>query len=185
MYQVTGQLTTFIQAKVSMQRLNAFLTETELLDGLKEDAPLPPAEGESDKIFFRNATFTWTEDDVEFSRFRLHIDDLEIPRGKTTLVSGKTSAGKSSLLLALLGEMNWKPSGPDSTFHLPRSSGVAYAAQEAWVMADTVRNNIVLDSPWDADRYQKVIHQCALERDLELFAAGDQTELGEKGLNAR
>jgi ABC-type multidrug transport system fused ATPase/permease subunit len=182
---LTNQLTTFIQAKVSMQRLNAFLTETELLDGLKDNAPPPPTPDESDKIFFHNASFAWTAADSGPSRFKLHIDDLEIPRGKTTLVSGKTSAGKSSLLLALLGEMNWIPEGPDSSFNLPRSAGVAYAAQEAWVMADTVRNNITLDNPWDAERYQKVIHQCALERDLELFAAGDQTELGEKGLNAR
>jgi ABC-type multidrug transport system fused ATPase/permease subunit len=27
-----------------------------------------------------------------------------------------------------------------------------------------------------------VIHQCALKRDLTLFEAGDQTEVGEKGL---
>lgn len=27
-----------------------------------------------------------------------------------------------------------------------------------------------------------MLHQCALERDLELFDAGDETEVGEKGL---
>jgi hypothetical protein len=37
-------------------------------------------------------------------------------------------------------------------------------------------------SPYDEERYRKVIHQCGLERDLELFEAGDQTEVGEKGL---
>ena len=30
-----------------------------------------------------------------------------------------------------------------------------------------------------------VIHQCALERDLELFEAGDATEVGERGLTLR
>lgn len=30
-----------------------------------------------------------------------------------------------------------------------------------------------------------VIHQCALKRDLSLFEAGDQTEVGEKGLTLR
>ena len=30
-----------------------------------------------------------------------------------------------------------------------------------------------------------VLHQCALERDLELFDAGDQTEVGERGLTLR
>jgi hypothetical protein len=30
-----------------------------------------------------------------------------------------------------------------------------------------------------------VIHQCALERDIALFEAGDRTEVGEKGLTIR
>jgi len=30
-----------------------------------------------------------------------------------------------------------------------------------------------------------VIHQCALQRDLELFEAGDATEVGERGLTLR
>lgn len=30
-----------------------------------------------------------------------------------------------------------------------------------------------------------VLHQCALTRDLELFDAGDETEVGEKGLTLR
>ena len=30
-----------------------------------------------------------------------------------------------------------------------------------------------------------VIYQCALKRDLELFEAGDSTEVGEKGLTLR
>ncbi|KAJ6479017.1 P-loop containing nucleoside triphosphate hydrolase protein, partial [Mycena sanguinolenta] len=36
--------------------------------------------------------------------------------------------------------------------------------------------------PFDEERYKKVLHQCALEPDLELFQAGDRTEIGEKGL---
>lgn len=52
-------------------------------------------------------------------------------------------------------------------------------------MASTVRENIIFGEAFDADRYKKVLHACALEKDLELFDAGDQTELGEKGLNAR
>ncbi len=31
-------------------------------------------------------------------------------------------------------------------------------------------------------RYKDVVHQCGLERDLALFEAGDETEVGEKGL---
>jgi ABC-type bacteriocin/lantibiotic exporter with double-glycine peptidase domain len=41
----------------------------------------------------------------------------------------------------------------------------------------------VLGRAWDPDRYAAVIRACALEADLASFAAGDQTELGEKGVN--
>ncbi|KAE9384324.1 hypothetical protein BT96DRAFT_739218, partial [Gymnopus androsaceus JB14] len=43
-------------------------------------------------------------------------------------------------------------------------------------------DNIIFGSPYNKERYKKVIKQCALERDLTLFAAGDNTEIGEKGL---
>ena len=44
--------------------------------------------------------------------------------------------------MALLGEMYYQPSGPDSWFNLPRNEGVAYAAQESWVLNETVRVSI-------------------------------------------
>lgn len=78
--------------------------------------------------------------------------------------------------------MHWIPSSPDSWYNLPRAGGVAYAAQESWVLNETIRDNITFDTPFDEERYQKVLHQCALEHDLALFQAGDQTEVGEKGM---
>ena len=98
--------------------------------------------------------------------------------------------------------MHFIPSGPDSWYNLPREGGVAFAAQESWVENDTIKNNILFGSPYDEDRYKKgtlrffpqvrllshchvVLKQCALERDLELFEAGDQTEIGERGLTLR
>ena len=44
-----------------------------------------------------------------------------------------------------------------------------------------MQNNIIFGAPWDEERYKKVLYQCALERDLQLFDAGDNTEVGEKG----
>jgi len=100
--------------------------------------------------------------------------------------------------------MHFIPSAVDSWFSLPRAGGVAYAAQESWVQNETLRDNILFGSPYDEERYQKgfslcpvalplsltpisssVIHQCGLKRDLELFQAGDATEVGEKGLTLR
>ena len=49
-------------------------------------------------------------------------------------------------------------------------------------MSNFLQNNIVFHSEFNEERYRKVLHQCALEPDLKLFDAGDQTEVGEKGL---
>ena len=48
-----------------------------------------------------------------------------------------------------------------------------------------MKDNILFGAPYDEARYKKVIEQCALERDLALFEAGDKTEVGEKGITLR
>lgn len=83
--------------------------------------------------------------------------------------------GKTSLLLALLGEMHFKRNNSDSFFNLPREGGVALCAQEAWIQnasikvcllrtrfedhpADPVmllQDNIVFGAGFDGDRYHK------------------------------
>lgn len=81
--------------------------------------------------------------------------------------------------------MHFIPTTPDSWFNLPRKNGIAYADQESWVQNATICDSILFGSEFDAVRYRKVIKQCALEQDLELFEAGDRTEVGEKGLTLR
>ncbi|ELU36159.1 ATP-binding cassette transporter [Rhizoctonia solani AG-1 IA] len=135
-----------IQAKVSLDRIDDFVQNTELLDSFNDKEgpvildPNPPA---SDAIGFRNATFTWTRQvpgtpTPSRRNFRLHIDEeVLFRRGKINMVAGPTGCGKTSLLMAL--EMHFVPSSPDSWFSLPRDGGVAYAAQEAWVQNETIR----------------------------------------------
>lgn len=41
----------------------------------------------------------------------------------------------------------------------------------------------MFNQPLDLNRYQKVIEACQLTRDLEILPAGDNTEIGEKGIN--
>ncbi|EED81004.1 predicted protein, partial [Postia placenta Mad-698-R] len=107
---------------------------------------------------------------------------LVFKQGRINLIIGPTGSGKTSLLMALLGEMHYISPGPRSFFNLPRSGGVAYAAQESWVQNATIRENILFGTALDEERYNKVIKQCGLERDLGLFDAGDLTEVGEKGI---
>ncbi|KAI0824512.1 P-loop containing nucleoside triphosphate hydrolase protein [Trametes gibbosa] len=188
-----------VQAKVSIERIADFLRNTELIDEFDEEKSNESTEiwsnavpeEKKDVIGIRKARFTWskdaapsqTPDGTRKRAFVLSIDDeLSLQRGKINLIIGPTGAGKTSLLMALLGEMHYVPSGPDSFMNLPRGGGVAYAAQESWVQNETIKDNILFGAPYDEVRYNKVLDQCALLRDLSLFEAGDQTEVGEKGI---
>ncbi|TFY68446.1 hypothetical protein EVJ58_g1015 [Rhodofomes roseus] len=196
MHMVLGFVPELIRAKVSLDRVNEFLQKTELLDEYSEQPgeiqTQIGAQPEEDVIGFRNTSFTWANTASGSaastpgsgrSNFALRIDgDLIFKKGSINLVIGPTGSGKSSLLMALLGEMHYIPAGPDSFFNLPRSGGIAYAAQESWVQNETIRDNILFGAPYNEERYQKVLEQCALKRDLELFAAGDETEVGERGI---
>jgi ABC-type bacteriocin/lantibiotic exporter with double-glycine peptidase domain len=60
---------------------------------------------------------------------------------------------------------------------------IGYVPQEAWLLNMTLRDNIIFGSPYDEKRYNETIRVCALKRDLTLMAHGDQTEIGERGIN--
>lgn len=194
MWMVFGGIPMMIQAKVSLDRLHDFLQKTELLDEFdshsKDSSIADHVKVNTELIGIRNASFTWTSDSngtitpgSSRRNFTLRISDEVIFRnGKINLIVGPTGCGKTSLLMALLGELHYVPAGPDSWYSLPRTEGVAYAAQESWVQNETIRNNILFGSQYNEQRYKKVIYQCGLSRDLSLFDAGDETEVGEKGL---
>ncbi|KDR83121.1 hypothetical protein GALMADRAFT_263529 [Galerina marginata CBS 339.88] len=198
LHRISWQYALLIEAKVSLDRVYGFLQHSELLDRfMKADEPphildLLEDEGNHDAnldLGFRNATFAWSVEENDGSltpssrKFRLHIDgQLLFKRNCINLITGPTGSGKTSILMALLGEMHFMPSNADSWFNLPRHGGVAYAAQESWVQNATIRDNILFGSAYDEERYNEVIRQCALLHDLELFVAGDKTEVGERGL---
>ena len=63
------------------------------------------------------------------------------------------------------------------------NGSISYVAQQAWIQNETVRNNIIFGKNFDRDLYDHVIESCALISDLKILAAGDMTEIGEKGIN--
>ncbi|KZT28297.1 hypothetical protein NEOLEDRAFT_1145911 [Neolentinus lepideus HHB14362 ss-1] len=166
--------------------------QTELIDLFScsgdESTVTPVQAPDSDVIGFHDAKFTWTRSSSGDSaspaqrRFQLAIDDLYFEEGQINLIFGPTGSGKTFMLMALPGEMHFIPASPGGWFNLPRGDGVAYVPQESWVLNDTIKNNILFGAPYDTERYIQVVHQCCLQRDLELFDAGDDTEVGEKGV---
>lgn len=120
-------------------------------------------------------------------------------------IVGTVGAGKSSVVSALLGEME-KLSGRVNTV-----GSIAYVSQQAWIQNASLQDNILFGTPMDRRRYNQVIEACALKPDLEMlpgmngvvalpqvhflykpnndvnmfasFLGGDATEIGEKGIN--
>uniref|UniRef100_A0A8C8B882 Canalicular multispecific organic anion transporter 1 n=1 Tax=Otus sunia TaxID=257818 RepID=A0A8C8B882_9STRI len=102
---------------------------------------------------------------------------LDIAPGSLVAVVGAVGSGKSSLVSAMLGEME------NIKGHINIQGSLAYVPQQAWIQNATLKDNILFGSELDEARYQQVIKACALLPDLELLPAGDQTEIGEKGIN--
>jgi len=71
------------------------------------------------------------------------------------MLTAFSGSGKTSVLMALLGEMHFIAPSIKSWYSLPRTGGIAYAAQESWVQNDTIRNNILFGTPYDEERYKK------------------------------
>ncbi|KAJ1727146.1 hypothetical protein LPJ61_004731 [Coemansia biformis] len=61
-------------------------------------------------------------------------------------------------------------------------TNVAYVAQEAWLRNATIRDNILFGERFDVERYEEALRMCALKPDLRILIAGDQTEIGERGI---
>ncbi|GBF93736.1 hypothetical protein Rsub_06068 [Raphidocelis subcapitata] len=109
---------------------------------------------------------------------------LDVPPGQLLGIAGEVGAGKSSLLAALLGELQPVRAQDGSVKGGPALRGrVAYCAQVPWIVAGSLKDNILFGSEPDDDRYAAVLSACALEQDLAELPAGDETELGERGIN--
>lgn len=124
-------------------------------------------------ITVKNATFTWARDEPP----TLNGITFAIPDGALVAVVGQVGCGKSSLLSALLAEMD-KVEG-----HVTLKGSVAYVPQQAWIQNDSLRENILFGRPLQEHCYKVVMEACALLPDLEILPSGDLTEIGEKGVN--
>jgi len=185
------------ESKVSVDRVEAFLNEeeTEKYVQLKNSRQASPHDT---RIALQHATLTWAppkqrKSEANASSFKLIDMNVDFVIGELNIIAGPTGSGKTSLLMALLGEMHLTegmvhlPGGysrqqlrPDPETGLTES--VAYCAQQAWLVNATIKENILFSMPFDSKRYKDVIAACALKRDLEILDAGDQTLVGEKGI---
>ncbi|XP_039625641.1 ATP-binding cassette sub-family C member 9 isoform X1 [Polypterus senegalus] len=164
--------------------------------------PVRPVETEDVSVKVTNGYFSWGSNQATLSDI-----NIRIPTGQLIMIVGQVGCGKSSLLLAMLGEMQ-TVSGKVYWSKLPESemihernlsiydseptfeagwsknrNSVAYATQKSWLLNATVEDNITFGSPFNKQRYKAVIDACSLQPDIDLLPFGDQTEIGERGIN--
>ncbi|ETT48066.1 multidrug ABC transporter permease/ATPase [Paenibacillus sp. FSL R7-269] len=95
--------------------------------------------------------------------------DLTIAPGQLVVLVGETGSGKTTLLRSIAG-------------YLECVQGESRLAQQCEEVLDnsplfpvSIRDNIILDRPYEEARYDQIIHACELGEDLEQWASGDST----------
>jgi len=184
-------LTFATEAKLLFDRIVEILEEPEMAE-----SNIERPHDRDNAIEFENFTAFWTREapkehlhtenvkteneqihTTQESRAVLYDINLKIKKGSLNALVGKVGSGKSSFALAFTGEM------PRTTGHLRMKGNVAYVEQEPTIFAGTIRDNILFGKEFKQEFYDKVIEGCNLISDLKLFATGDQSEVGEKGVN--
>ncbi|XP_004247427.2 ABC transporter C family member 4 [Solanum lycopersicum] len=159
------------QAMISLERLDKYMISKELVDKSVERLE---GCGSTVAMKVKDGTFGWDDDNSEET---LKDINFEIRKGDLAAVVGTVGSGKSSLLASVLGEMH-KLSGQVTV-----CGSTAYVAQTSWIQNGTIEENILFGMRMNKDRYKEVIRVCCLEKDLEMMEFGDQTEIGERGIN--
>nr|XP_003409027.1 canalicular multispecific organic anion transporter 1 [Loxodonta africana] len=161
-------ISSVLQASVSIERLEKYLGGDDL------DTSAIRHVSNSDKVIqFSEASFTWDRD------LETTIRDvtLDIMPGHLVAVVGTVGSGKSSLMSAVLGEME------NVHGHITIKGTIAYVPQQSWIQNGTIKDNILFGSELDEEKYQQILEACALLPDLEILPGGDLAEIGEKGIN--
>nr|XP_039264358.1 multidrug resistance-associated protein 1-like [Styela clava] len=188
-------ISSVIAAQVSVKRLSKFLTGDEL------DPNAVTRSFDTDKenaIEINEGNFVW-EPDHECD---LKEVSMKVKTGSLVAVVGHVGSGKSSLISAILGDME-KKNG-----YVEVNGSIAYVPQTAWIQNATLQDNILFGQKYVGDKtkedhettefhsakgpdsnivtkakYKSILKATALGPDLEILPGGDQTEIGEKGIN--
>ncbi|TXG66783.1 hypothetical protein EZV62_008058 [Acer yangbiense] len=157
--------------KVSLDRIASFLR----LDDLQSDVVEKQPRGSSDTaIEVVDGNFSW---DNASSNPTLKDINLKELHGMRVAVCGTVGAGESSLLSCILGEV------PKISGTLKLCGTKAYVAQSPWIQSYKIEENILFDKEMDREKYDRVLEVCSLKKDLEILSFGDQTVIGERGIN--
>ena len=122
----------------------------------------------------RNGCFSWDTSShvptLQDLNFRVH-------QGKKVAICGTVGSGKTSLLSCILGEI------PKLFGEVQTCGKIACVSQSPWIQSGTIEQNILFGTQMNWERYKTVLEVCSLKNDLDILPLGDQTIIGERGIN--
>uniref|UniRef100_A0AAQ5XYZ7 ABC-type glutathione-S-conjugate transporter n=1 Tax=Amphiprion ocellaris TaxID=80972 RepID=A0AAQ5XYZ7_AMPOC len=155
-------------AVVSVRRLGNFLSQDELKPDNVERLP-----HNGDAVLVQDGFFSWSTSGPPY----LQRINMMVEAGSLVAVVGHVGSGKSSLLAAMLGEMERRRG------FVSIKGSVSYVPQQAWIQNASLKDNILFGGQRMESWYHRVLDACALLPDLDILPARDDTEIGEKGMN--
>ncbi|KAH0879433.1 LOW QUALITY PROTEIN: hypothetical protein HID58_066827 [Brassica napus] len=159
------------QAMISLGRLDSYMMSRELSSEAVERSV--GCDGNI-AVEVRDGSFSWDDEDNVPA---LKDINFKVNKGELTAIVGTVGSGKSSLLASVLGEMH------RITGQVIVCGSTGYVAQTSWIQNGTVLDSILFGLPMDREKYNEVLNVCCLEKDLEMMEFGEQTEIGERGIN--
>jgi ABC-type multidrug transport system fused ATPase/permease subunit len=182
-------LETFGSYKAGCMRITQVLTLPEKNEGFND-----LLDNQEASISLRNCTFSWSDmkkpgdtantereltADLKTSKDSSLLSDIsfDLKQGELLVVVGAVGSGKTTLLLSLMGELSKIEGDFDSL------GKFAYAEQEPWIISATLRDNIIMDKPYQEEFYKAVVSACCLEDDFVQMTHGDLTMIGDRGVN--
>ncbi|KAG0214474.1 hypothetical protein BGX28_001928 [Mortierella sp. GBA30] len=127
------------------------------------------------RIYMKDADFGWPGS--QESNPTLKFISMKVKPKELVAIVGDVGSGKSSTLAAIMGQI--KLIAGDRVVH----GSLAYVPHDAWLLNATLKENILFGSAFDRQKYNDILRVCALTRDLTLLSQGDETEIGERGIN--
>src|SRR5690606_13041238 len=170
------------RAAASQKRLNEFLDiQPKIQDS--PDAKDVKLEGNID---FNNVTFTYPDTGI----VALKNFDLHIKKGEKVAITGRTGSGKTTVAQLLLRMYNAQEGSiqfdsiPIEQIRLASlRNQISYVPQDVFLFSDTVENNICFGIPHASkEAVREAAKIAGLEKEIEGFANGYDTMIGERGV---
>eukprot|EP01022_Parablepharisma_sp_SALTPOND_P008119 TRINITY_DN135238_c0_g1_i1.p1 TRINITY_DN135238_c0_g1~~TRINITY_DN135238_c0_g1_i1.p1 ORF type:complete len:1308 (-),score=96.44 TRINITY_DN135238_c0_g1_i1:33-3956(-) len=176
LFSLASLFSRYSEAKQSLRMIEEFLRLEE-----KTEAKTEQKEAKLGEMILDNVTASCYEMNQHKNgpETRTILSDLNfrISPGELVGIVGQVGSGKSLLFRCILGEVKIDKGS------VVYGGKIVYLPQEPWIFTDTLRNNVLMNSEYDEEKYEKVLIACELKEDIGILPEKDMTVIGSRGVN--